>query len=184
MKATTSKALTIALKISLIILIPVIVFFSAYTFFMYKYCCAYKTKLASYVTTINQINRTITLCENKDNSMNIELSKANLPGKVGSLIKIKQNLSNINPTNKYNKLNEDIILGLEYNIDIYRTILSSINNNASESNIESIKKYKDSCVNQYKDTDLKNMGLSFPKQTTLYINNFIKYETQQIKLSK
>lgn len=176
MKHKSKNSYNTILKILVITVIPIVVFFSTYEYCMCKSYSAYKNSLIGYGKIINEINKTMKSCENSDSSINVNKSKIYISEKIKLLINIRQNLSRINPTDKYRKVNENIISGLDSNINLYRIFLNSLDSNNVEKDKNSIKKYVKSCAEFYDDIDIPNVSLALPKEIFIYIDNLYKYE--------
>lgn len=186
MNNTTKKVLTIISILAGICLVISFVLYGTYYFTVSKSYNDYEKKLKTTVDKVNELNNSVNSLL-KDQTIDTELSKKLLPDKISELTNIKNTVQAINPTDKYYKAQNNLVDGINYNILIYKQILSIISNPDSkdiDKSLQSLKDYKDKCLNSYSLFNLKNEKISLTSSSLKFIDNSIFYSAELLRLNK
>lgn len=186
MKAKTKKILTTSGIIILILAIIAGVFYGTYYFIVNKSLGTYEKSIKTEIDNINKINSSITAF-NKENSIDPDKIKKELPSKVDSLLKEKDKISAINPTEKYSKAHASLLEGLNSNILMYKQVQAIFANSQSKdvaNALEDLKKYKNNCVQAYSLVSIKNTAASFPADASTTMETIISYFTDMVKVNR
>lgn len=186
MKPKTRKIVKITSIVMGIIIAFAGVFYGTYYFIVSKSYSEYDKQIKSYTDKINEINNS-TSSLIKQQTIDSNGAKKNLPSKIDSLTSLKNNIQAINPTEKYYKVHSSLIDGLNNNILIYKQITSIISNPSSEDiekSLENLKSYRDKCIESYSLFSRKNLSISLSPLSLKFINNSIFYTSELIRLNK
>lgn len=182
-----NKKNTVILSISLIsALVISIIFLSSYYLFFNNTDKIYEKSIKGSINNILQINNSTTTYI-KGESIDIEKSKKELPEKISSLVKTKNKITSLNPSEKYVKSHEYLLTGLINNIHIYEQIISILNNpegNDVDKSLDGLKNYKNKCMQYYSLFNMKNAKVTLNENTLKYINNCTSYVEELTSLKK
>jgi hypothetical protein len=162
-----------------------VIFYGTYYFIVSKSYSEYEKQVKYYTDKINEINDS-TSSLIKQQTIDSNKSKKDLPSKIDSLIEIKNHIEEINPSEKYYKINSSLVDGLNNNILIYKQIISIISNPESkdiEKSLENLKGYKDKCIESYSLFKTKKLSVSLSSSSLQFINNSIFYTSQLKRLN-
>ena len=109
-----------------IIMTSIGIFFASYYSSINKVYDSYETTLVTNINGINEVNKNIAQF-NSNETIDVEYAKKQLPNIINDLSKLRDNLANSEPTSKYKKDHENLKLGLDNNLLIYRQALAILN---------------------------------------------------------
>jgi hypothetical protein len=162
------------------------VFCGTYYFIINKSLSTYEKSIKTEIDNINKTNGSITSF-NKDKSIDPNKIKKELPSKVDSLLKEKDIINGINPTEKYKKAHASLLEGLNANILMYKQVQAILENSQSKdaaSALEDLKKYKNNCVQAYSLVNIKSISASFPTDASSTMETIISYFTDMVKVNR
>lgn len=179
------KIFKILLFPSIIILVIGIFLVSYYTS-INKVYDSYKVTLVSNINSINKINKN-TSQFNSNQTIDIDYAKQQLPNIIKNLSALRDNLTNSEPTSKYKKDSENLSLGLDKNLLIYRQTLAILNNpsgNDVGTSVENLKTFRDDCMNFYSLVDVNNIEMVLPETSLVFIDNVLNYSYSAVMIKK
>ncbi|MDF2881942.1 MAG: hypothetical protein K0R54_2499 [Clostridiaceae bacterium] len=186
MKPKAKKIVKITSIVIGVIAAFIMVFYGTYYFIVSKSYSEYDKQIKYYTDKINEINNS-TASLIKQQTIDSNKSKKDLPSKIDSLIEVKSGIQAINPTEKYYKVHSSLIDGVNNNILIYKQIISIISNPGSkdiEKSLENLKSYRDKCIESYSLFETKKLSVSLSSSTLKFVNNSIFYTSELIRLNK
>lgn len=169
-----------------IIMVSIGIFLASYYSSINKVYDSYKTTLITNINGINDVNKNIAQF-NADQTIDVVYAKKQLPNIIKSLSDIRKNLANSEPTSKYIKDNENLISGLDQNLLIYRQTQAILNNPSGDDVVQSmnsLKTYRNDCMNFYSLIDIKNVNIELPKISLTFIDNVLNYSTSAVMIKK
>lgn len=171
------KILYFFLKFLLIILVLIGVFSGAYYFIINKSYSSYEKNIKKHIDKVYSINSEVEPFI-AGQSIDVDKVRKNLPNKAASLLKEKQELENMNPTDKYKIVQTNLINGIDSNYLLYKQICAILDNTNSSDisdSLQSLNKYKSDCINYYALVNLNNKPMTLPTITMTFINNTNSY---------
>lgn len=183
MKQSSKKAL-ITLSIVLgIIIIGASVFYGTYYFFINKSNSSYIGVVKEEVAKIKTANENSSAFT-KGQTIDTNVITKYLPESIASLQSSKSTLNSLVVTDKYSSDHNNLLLGLENNILMYKEILSIVRDTESptlDSSLVELQQKRDSCMNYYSLVSIKGIKISLPKESINFLNNSIAYTQKQIR---
>lgn len=170
-----------------IIMTSIGIFFACYYSSINKAYDSYETTLENNINGINDVNKNIAQFFYSNKTIDVEYSKTQLPNAINDLSKLRNNLANSQPTSKYKKANENLILGLDNNISIYRQALAILIDPSSpevEGFNTKLKLYRNDCMNFYSLIDIHNIKIELPETSLTFIDNVLNDSSMAITLKK
>lgn len=172
---------------SIVVLTLIGLFFCVYYYFIGKTHSNYEKSVDNYITKINNLNENI---NSYSANGNLNLNKINLSlskDYIEALIQYKNDITKLNPPEKYKDKQKHLVEGLENNIMIYKQCISIVNNPNNinlDKAIESLKKYRNNTEKSYgllKDTSFK---IKFPNGLNSFIDMVINFGNASIQKQK
>ena len=179
------KLFKIVLFLSIIIT-SIGIFLASYYSSINKVYDSYKTTLVTNINGINEVNTKAAKFSSKQ-TIAVDYAKQQLPSIIKDLSKFRDNLANSKPTSKYKKDHENLKLGLDKNLLIYRQALALLNNPSGkdvEKSTESLKTYRNDCTNFYSLVDIHNIKIALPQTSLDFINNVLNYSFTALRIRK
>ena len=147
---------------------------------------SYKTTLLTNINVINDVNKN-TGQFNSGQTIDVGYAKEQLPIIIKDLAKLRDNLSNSEPTAKYKKDHENLKSGLDKNLLIYRQTLAILNNPSGrdvEKSVEDLKIFRNDCMNFYSLVDIHNVEITLPSTSLVFIDNVVNYSYSAVMIRK
>jgi hypothetical protein len=170
-----------------IIMTSIGIFFASYYSSVNKVYDSYEATIVKDINSINEINKNMEQFFNSDGTIDIEYSNKQLPSVIVELTKLRDNLANYQPISKYKKDHENLKLGLDNNLLIYRQSLAILKDPSGPSVDEfsaSLKTYRNDCMNYYSLIDINNIKIELPKTSLTFIDNVLNDSYMAIRLQK
>ncbi|MBZ9689414.1 hypothetical protein G9F72_024250 [Clostridium estertheticum] len=170
-----------------IIMTSIGIFFASYYSSINKVYDSYEATIVSDINSINEINKNIEQFFNTSGTIDIEYTKKQLPSIIIDLTKLRDNLANSQPTTKYKKDHENLKLGLDNNLLIYRQSLAILKDPSGPSVdgfSAALKTYRNDCMNFYSLIDIHNIKIELPKTSLTFIDNVLNDSYMAIRLQK
>lgn len=160
-------------------------------FHLYSYLKVFNEKGSSKlvhisITSINNINnKTSNLIKNQ--SIDIEKSRKELPNIINELKEVKDNLNNIDKSELNNNEYSNLLQGLNYNIHIYEQ-LDAIFDNPQGGDMDkaliTLKDFNNKCLYHYSLFHATRLTISLTDKSKTYINNCTSYIEDLIRIKK
>lgn len=186
-KKKKNKTVIIILEVLAFVLLTAGVFFGTYYIFIDKSSNSYEANVKKVINEINKINNSVASFNNGQTIKDTSVVRKDLPSKVDSLSKLKEDAEQLVPTDKYKEDHSNLLSGLDKNILIYRQI-DAIFKNPEGKDIakagEDLKTYTNDCVKYYSLVNIKNIKISLPSSTTDFVNATSNYVTEMVKLQR
>lgn len=186
LKRKKNKTIIIILSILAFILLISGVFFGAYYLSVGKSSNSYEGSIRTYIDNINNINLSSSVFI-KGQTIDVEKLRKDLPSKTDELLKLKNKLQNIIPTDKYKNDQENLLNGLDKNILMFRQItliLSNPNSNELDKAGSDLLKYRDDCESLYSQVNIGKTKPSITDQGKTLINNTSSYVNELARAHK
>ena len=186
MKRKKNKNLIIILSVLAFAIIISVVFYGTYYLSIGKSLNSYENAVKVYVDKINQINLSTEVFIVGQTIDPAKIRK-DLPLKIDELSKIKENLEEIIPVEKYKSDHDNLINGIDKNILIFRQInliLSNPNGNDLDKAGAALIKYKDDCYKYYSLIKLKNIKPSINNKINNLVDNTSSYVNELVRLKR
>lgn len=183
MKKSDKKSLTIPSIILGVIFLCIGVFYGTYYFFIGKSNSTYITNVKTEITNINKTNENSTIFT-KGDTIDVDTINKYLPKSISSLQSSQSKLQSLVVTNKYSDDHNNLLLGLEKNISLYKQILSIVRNTKStslNSYLVELQKNRNECVDHYSLVSIRGAEVMLPEETLKFLNNSIAFSKIQIK---
>ncbi|MBU3128515.1 hypothetical protein LGL55_04645 [Clostridium tagluense] len=161
------------------------IFFASYYSSLNKVYASYETTITKNIKGINEVNKNIEQLFNTNGTIDVEYAKKQLPSSINDLTKLKDNLTNSKPTSKYKKDHENLKLGLDNNLSIYRQALAILNDPSGSSANEfgtTLKTYRNDCMNFYSLIDIYNVKIALPKTSLTFIDDVLNDSYMAIRM--
>lgn len=168
------------------ILLAAGVFYGTYYMIIDKSSSSYENTVKIVVDKINEVNTSTTELL-KGQAIDPEKIRKELPGKIDTLSKEKEKLSDITATDKYKKDHENLISGLDKNILMFRQIDAIIENPAGkdlDKAGEDLKKYRDDALANYALVNIKNLRISLPDSSLKLVDYTSTYVYEKVKFNR
>lgn len=170
-----------------IILTSIGIFFASYYSSVNKVYDSYEATIVKDINGINEINKNMEQFFISNGTVDIEYAIKQLPSVITDLTKLRDNLANYQPTLKYKKDHENLKLGLDNNLLIYRQSLAILEDPSGPSVEDfnaSLKTYRNDCMNYYSLIDINNIKIELPKTSLTFIDNVLNDSYMAIRLQK
>jgi len=185
-KPKTKKVLINLSAIAGSILLLIGVFFATYTYYTSLSVDSYTKMVKQYAFKINTINEN-TGSYIKNETIDNKKTKVEIEGMINNLLKIKNSVDSLNPSEKYKESKNNLSSGLNSNIYIYKQIQQIVNNPQAKDGdaaLVDLKRYKDECVKYYSLINLKGVTISLSNKAIIFIDNTNYYLEEAIKIRK
>ncbi|MFU0824256.1 hypothetical protein [Clostridium sp.] len=159
------------------------VFFGTYYFFIGKSQASYVSKIKTEINNINKVNESSYIFT-KGQTIDINKISSSLSQSIASLQNSHSKIRSLIVTNKYAKDQNNLILGLENNILMYKHILSIVSDPKSPNLtklLDELEKSRDDCMNYYALVSIKGIKITLPNESLEFLNNTIAYTEKQIR---
>lgn len=183
MKESNKKLLTTLSLVLGAIFIGVAVFYGTYYFFINKSQSSYSTKVKTEVGNIDKVNEASYIFT-KGQTIDVNKIESSLSDSIASLQASHSKLKSLTVTNKFSKNHNNLILGLENNILMYKQILSIVKNPQNPdlaNSLLELQKNRDDCMNYYALVSIKGIKITLPNESLEFLNNTIAYTQKQIR---
>jgi hypothetical protein len=172
-----NKAVIIILSVLAFVLLVAGVFYVSYYLSVGKSLNSYESNIKAYVEKINDINLS-TESFIVGQTIDPEKIRKELPSKIDELLKIKDKLQGIIPTDKYKSDQDNLLNGVDKNILIFRQInliLSNPNGKDIDKAGEDLISYRDECNKYYSLITSKKIMPSTNTKTNILVDNTTSY---------
>ncbi|ERI95302.1 hypothetical protein HMPREF1982_00302 [Clostridiales bacterium oral taxon 876 str. F0540] len=182
-----NRTVIIILEVLAFVLLTAGVFFGTYYLFIGKSSNSYEANIQKVVKSVNELNSSVSSFNNKSGQAlkDNQAIRKDLPGKIDTLTKLKEEAQGLTATDKYTKDNENFLLGLDKNILIYRQIDAILRNpegkDISKAS-EDLKKYTNDCIKYYALVNIKDAKITLPQSTTSFVDNVTTYVNEMVKV--
>ncbi|MGH4052223.1 MAG: hypothetical protein ACREVX_12980 [Clostridium sp.] len=169
-----------------IIILAIGIFLVSYYTSINKVYDSYKVTLVTNINSINDINKNIAQF-NSNQIIDVDYAKQQLPIIIKNLSVLKDRLANSTPTSKYKEDHENLSLGLDKNLLIYRQTLAILNNPSGgdvETSLDNLKTFRNDCVNFYSLIDINDIKISLPETSLVFIDNVLDYSYSAVMTKK
>lgn len=143
----------------------------------------YEKSIKSYITNVNSINKKAALYSN-NKTIYTEKIKQDFPNIIKNLSNQEKNIQALSPDSKYKEAQDNFLLGIKYNINIYSQILGIANNpNGTDldKSLKNLCQYKTNCINCYSKVNIKSSSPSLTQETIKFIDSITFYTGQVVK---
>ncbi len=172
---------------SIVILTLAGLFFCIYYYFIGANNSSYEKSIKSYITKINKINEDINTYSANRN-LNLDKINATMNKEViDNLIQYKNEVTKLNPPEKYKDKQKYLKEGLENNIMIYKQCISIVNNPNNiglDKAIDSLKKYRENTESNYELVKDKSFNIEFPSTLNSFIDMVMDFANTSIEKQK
>lgn len=162
------------------------IFSFTFNYFMSRGNSTYENSIIRYINDINSTNSSVILLI-KGQTIDLAAAKKLLPDKIDHLSRDKDALKQLQPIESYKIIHQDLISGLENNINMYKqinAILISPKSPDLETSATNIATYKNDCMNFYSLTVFKSTKILLSEKSLTFINNSISYVNELVRLKK
>jgi len=170
-----------------IIMTSIGIFFASYYSSINKVYDSYEITLVNNINGINEVNKNIAEFFNSSGTIDVEYATKELPNTINELTKLRVNIVNSKPTSKYKKDYENLKLGLDNNLLIYRQALAILKDPSGpevESFGATLKTYRNDCMNYYYLIDINSIKIELPKSSLTFIDNVLNESSMAIRIQK
>lgn len=170
-----------------IIMTSIGIFFASYYSSINKVYDSYETTIVNNINGINEVNKNIEQFFNSSGTLDIEYTKEQLPITISDLTKLRDDLANSKPSSKYKKDHENLKLGLDNNLLIYRQSLAILKDPSGpyvDGFSAALKAYRNDCMNFYALIDVYNIKIELPKTSLDLIDNVLNDSYMAIRMQK
>lgn len=185
-KKKSNKIVNILICIVVLSFLIVGVFYGTYSYMITKSADSYEKNMSEHITTLNNINKKVAVFV-KDQTIDTEAAKKGLSACIDELVALKSDLQGEVPSEQYKISHANIIDGVQSNAQIYRQILSILQNPSSndiDKAVNNLTKYREECVKNYAQFSLKDKRVELPKEASAFIENSTSYTLELIKIKK
>jgi len=171
----------------LIIVISIGIFYASYYSSVNKVYYSYENTIVDNIKSINEVNKNIEQFFNSDGTIDISYTKTQLPNTINDLTKLKNNLANYQPTSKYSEDHENLKLGLDNNLSIYKQALAILKDPSGPDVEEfgvNLKTYRNDCMNFYSLVNTGKSKIELPKISLIFIDNVLNDSYMAIRIQK
>ena len=183
MKRPNKRVLTILIIAFSALVLGMGVFYGTYYFFISKSYSTYQDKVKTEIANINKVNDESSKFT-KGSTIDTQLILDHISKSISELQTSQSKLKTLIITDKYEKDHNNLLLGLDNNIEIYKEILNIVKNPKNETlsnSISKLQKYRDDCLNYYAVISTKNLNINLPKESLELINNTISFTQKQVR---
>lgn len=170
-----------------IIMSSIGIFFASYYSSINKVYGSYETTVVDNINVINEVNKNIEQFFTSNGTLDIEYAKKQLPSTINDLTKLKSTLASSRPSSKYKSDYENLKLGLDNNLSIYKQSLAILKD-PSGPNVDefstTLKTYRNDCMNFYSLIDIHNIKIGLPKTSLTFIDNVLNDSSMAIRIQK
>lgn len=185
MKYSNKKVLNIIIITLSALILGIGVFYGTYYFFISKSYSTYQDKVKAEIININKVNEESSKFT-KGNTINTEKILDDISKSISELQASQTKLKALIITDKYEEEHNNLLAGLDNNIQIYKEILSIVRDSKSESlsnSIPKLQKYRDDCLNYYALISTKALNINLPKESLELIGNTVTFAQKQVRLN-
>lgn len=182
-KKKSNKLLITCLTLILSAVVIAGVFLGTYYYMMNESLGSVESGIKDYVKQINDVNKRLGSL-NKGQTLDTELAKKELPGDIEKLLNIKDNAQKFTSTERYKESFDNLVEGLNNNINLYKQILAVLQNPNSkdlQNAYNDLNKYKDECLNHYALFNVKDMKIDLPQEALQFVNSASAYTLELAK---
>lgn len=169
-----------------IIISSIVIFATSYYTSVNKVYNSYEGSLLHNINSINEANKTIAIFNSKQ-AIDVDYAKEKLPNIIESLSTLRSQLETLEPTSKYKKEYENLKNGLVNNLFMYKRALVILNNPSSNDvndSIETLKTFRDDCMDFYKTINVSDTTITLPKTSLSFIDNLLNYSYSAFMIKK
>jgi len=169
-----------------IFMISIGIFLASYYSSISNVYGSYKTILITDIEGIDDVNKNVSQF-NSNQTIDIDYAKEQLPNIISALSTFRDNLATSTPTTRYKKDQENLKLGLDKNLLIYRQTLAILNNpsgNDVEKSMDDLKSFRDDCMNFYSLININNVKIALPQTSLTFIDNVLDYSYSAVMIRK
>lgn len=182
MKISNSKKIKNLSIIAAAILSCLVIFLSTYAIFIHKTNSYYVGKVKIEIDKINEVNSASNIFI-KDKSIDEAKVTESIPSTIKKLQSSQASIKELQAAGKYKDDQDNLLLGLENNISIYKQILKIVKNKENpnlDNLITQLKQYRDECMDHYALVSIKNVNLKLPHESLELVSGTITYAEEQI----
>ncbi|MCB2295077.1 hypothetical protein LGK95_16460 [Clostridium algoriphilum] len=169
-----------------IVLTSICIFLGSYYTSVNKVYHSYKTTLITNISSINEVNQNISQF-NSNQTIDVNYARKQLPNMIKNLSTLRDTLANSKPTLKYKGDNENLTLGLDKNLLMYRQTLAILNNPSGKDvakSTQDLKTFRNDCMNFYSLINISNTKIALPKTSLAFIDNVLNYSDSAVMVRK
>lgn len=162
------------------------VFFIIFDFYVLSKYNRCRNEISTYIKDISKINITASAITDGQ-TVNTKSAKLILPQTITSLSKLNATIKNHDDYDNYKSTFDCLNEGLNFNILMYKQLLSIINNPDSpdiSTSVNNITKYKNSCNKYYLNIKSKDSAFSLPASINTLVNNTSNMVSSFIRTKK
>lgn len=170
-----------------IIMTSIGIFFASYYSSINKVYDSYEITFVNNINGINEANKSIAEFFNSSGTIDVEYATKELPHTINELTKLRDIIVNSKPTSKYKKDYENLKLGLDNNLLLYRQALAILKDPSGpevESFGTTLKTYRNDCMNFYYLIDINNIKIELPKSSLTFIDTVLNESSMAIRIQK
>lgn len=170
-----------------IIMTSIGIFFASYYSSINKEYDSYETTIVNNINGINEVNKNIEQFFNTSGAIDVDYTIKQLPSTINELTKLRDNLANSQPTSKYKKYHENLKLGLNNNLSIYKQALAILKDPSGpevDGFSTNLKTYRNDCMNFYSLVDINNIKIELPQTSLTFIDNVLNDSYMAIRIQK
>jgi hypothetical protein len=186
LKQKNNKAVMTIIWTLAFILLASGIFYGTYYLIINKSSTSYESDIKAIVTKINEVNNS-TSDLLKGQTIDLEKIKKEMPDKIDTLSKQKEELSSMATTDTYKKNHDNLISGVDKNILIYRQI-DAIVRNPQGKDVgkagEDLQKFKDQALDSYALVNIKNIKIALPDSSLKLVDYTSNYVYELVKLNR
>jgi hypothetical protein len=169
-----------------IITTSIVIFATSYYSSIYKVYDSYEDSLLNNMNSINEANKTIAIF-NSNQTIDIDYAIEKLPNIIENLSTLRSQLEILEPTSKYKKEHENLRYGLDNNLLMYKralVILNNPSNNDVNDSIETLKTFRDDCMDFYTKISIADNTITLPQTSLSFIDNLLNYSHSAFMIKK
>lgn len=165
------------------------VFFGTYYLLIQNSSNSYEKNIGAIIKELNSINNAMGTYNSGQalDAKKLDELRKNLPKYVEELTKVKDKFEQAVPSEKYKADYDNLILGIEKNILIFRqteAILRDPEGKDVGIAAENLEKYRDECLSYYSKITSKKMMPSLSSEFVNFVSNTLNYANEMGRLSK
>lgn len=163
-----------------------VVFFMIFDFYVLSKYNRCSNEISTYIKDISKINITASAITDGQ-TVNTKSGKLILPQTITSLSKLDATINNHDDYDNYKSTFDCLNEGLNFNILMYKQLLSIINNPDSpdiSTSVNNVTKYKNSCNKYYLNIKSKDSAFSLPASINTLVNNTSNMVSSFIRTKK
>lgn len=183
MKISDNKKIKVLSIIAVAILSCLVIFLAAYSLFIHKVNSSYVDNVKIEIAKINEVNSASNIFL-KEKSIDEAKVTESIPSTIKKLQSSQTVIKGLQAAGKYKDDQDNLLLGLENNISIYKQILKIVKNKSNpnlDDLVTQLKQYRDECMNHYALVSIKNVKLKLPQESLEFISSTINYAEEQMR---